>query len=105
MKAYATFQRRMNPTWDGEQWVIFIPELTDILGSDGVLPLDGRLSLDSMKAQCQMVMDNRNKVRSTDICGYKIFRGSRFYEGSLIYEWARSGWDAYRIDYKTKTLW
>jgi len=65
-------------------------KVVDNLGSDGVYILDGRNRLNTMKCDAIMQMHKLRKVANID--GYKIIKAERFTdEGSLIYEWIRSG--------------
>ena len=65
-------------------------EMKRNLGSDGVFILDGRNSLDTMKVDAMIRMNQLRNVACID--GYRIIKADRFTdEGTVIYEWVRSG--------------
>jgi len=98
MKAYVIFQQRKDLTWDNSNhtWIPILPVLEDLCGSDCMFILDGRNNLNTMKADCQERIHKLRYVQP-NICAYKIYRGERLDKGHLIYEWARSGWDAPKL--------
>ena len=58
-------------------------------GSDSVYILDGRNSIQTMKRDAIERMDKLRHVQSYS--GYRIMKGSRFDNSTVIYEWVRSG--------------
>ena len=65
-------------------------KMVDNLGSDGVFILDGRNTIEAMKCEALLHTDRLRKVANID--GYKIIKADRFTdEGTVIYEWIRSG--------------
>jgi len=65
-------------------------KMVDNLGSDGVFILDGRNTLRTMICDIMVRTDQLRKVANID--GYKIIKADRFTdEGTVIYEWIRSG--------------
>jgi len=75
MKYYAQFfnksgLRRINGNWEND------PNHKELLGSDGVLVIDGRLSLFHMKLAAEAQIKSLKAVQK--ITGYEIRKASRF---------------------------
>lgn len=63
--------------------------LCEICGTDGVFILDGR---NKRLTHIEAIMKRIYKLRILKICGYRVYRGTRFDDGNeLIKEWVRSG--------------
>jgi len=65
--------------------ILPINDVTEVLGSDGTMRLDGRLSLESMVEVGRITLVSMQKTRS-DVIGFKIETGESLLKTGLVYE-------------------
>ena len=64
-------------------------KLTEAMGTDGVMIVDGRKHLQHHICDAQIRMHRLRKIHS--YVGYRIMKGERFDNSICTYEWIRSG--------------
>ena len=50
--------------------------IVEMYGTDSILPVDGRLSLSSIRAEIQKHIESMEKIKSFDPCAFSILTGS-----------------------------
>ena len=50
--------------------------IVEMTGMDSILPVDGRLSLSSIRAEIQNHIESMEKIKSFDPCAFSILTGS-----------------------------
>lgn len=50
--------------------------IVEMTGMDSILPVDGRLSLSSIRAEIQKYIESMEKIKSFDPCAFSILTGS-----------------------------
>lgn len=50
--------------------------VVEMYGTDSILPVDGRLSLSSIRAEIQKYIESMEKIKSFDPCAFSILTGS-----------------------------
>ena len=87
MKYYAQITELNNMRWNPETSKIekVEPYQVDCLGSEGVIILDGRLSLESMKEVTRAYI-KRLKSIHPNMSGFQIYKASNFYDTTFLYD-------------------
>ena len=49
--------------------------IVEMVGMDSVMPIDGRLSLSSIRAEIQKHIESMEKIKSFDPCAFSILTG------------------------------
>ena len=50
--------------------------VVEMVGMDSVMPIDGRLSMSSIRAEIKKYIDSMEKIESFDPCAFSILTGS-----------------------------
>lgn len=81
---YAQMQNLQTQAWDPEDMKMtdIIPVLVDALGTDSILILDGRTTLDNMIQECTHYMYRMRKVQ--DYRGFIIYKGNKIKDGNQV---------------------
>ena len=56
--------------------------IVEMVGIDSVMPVDGRLSLSSIRAEIQKKIESMKKIESFDPCAFSILTGSSILNAS-----------------------
>lgn len=56
--------------------------VVEMVGMDSIMPVDGRLSLSSIRAEIQKKIDKMKKIESFDPCAFSILTGSSILNAS-----------------------
>jgi hypothetical protein len=83
MRTYAILQQTLDRKYDHVTRSFYPCEFqTDILGTDGYLPLDGRKGLAGLIADTEKRIEQLKKIKN--VTGYRIVKAYRLFENEKV---------------------